>query len=178
MKFPALLLIAGLAGTAHAQTMRPGLWEFRQTPQLDPAQQAQLAQAQKAMEGMSPEQRRMVEQMMARNGVSVAMSGGVITVKACVTPEQAERNQAPITQGNCSQNSERKGNVIRTRFVCSNPASEGDATVTLRGETGFSNEVSIRQQRDGRTETMKVSGEGRWLGADCGSVQPARPAAK
>ena len=37
MKFPALLLIAGLAGATHAQTMKPGLWEFKQTPQLDPA---------------------------------------------------------------------------------------------------------------------------------------------
>jgi Protein of unknown function (DUF3617) len=179
MKFSALLLIAGIAGATHAQTMKPGLWEFKQTPQLDKAQQAQMAQAQKAMESMPAEQRKMVEQMMAQRGVSVNMTGGVITVKTCVTKEQAERNIAPVTQhGNCTQEAKRSGNVIQTHFVCTDPASEGDATVTLRGSDGFTNDVTIRHQRQGKTETTKVSGEGRWLGTDCGTVQPTTPQAK
>lgn len=180
MKFPALLLLAGLvAGGAHAQTMKPGLWEFKQTPQLDPARQAQMAQAQKAMDSMPPERRAMIEQMMAKQGVNISMSGGVVTLKTCITPEQAERNLAPVgTQGNCTQESKRSGSVIQTHFVCTNPASEGDATVTLRGNEGFTNDVTVRTQRQGKTETAKVSGEGRWLGADCGDVQPARSQAK
>jgi hypothetical protein len=183
MKFPALLLIAGLAGTSafstRAQTMKPGLWEFKQTPQLDPTRQAQMAQAQKAMENMPAEQRKMVEQMMAQRGVSMNMAGGVITLKTCVTKEQAERNMAPVTQhGNCTQDVKRSGSVIQTHFVCTDPASEGDATVTLRGSEGFTNDVTIRSQRHGKTETTKVTGEGRWLGADCGDVQPTKSQAK
>lgn len=182
MKY-CLLLLAALAGlspiSSQAQTMKPGLWEFKQTPQLDKAQQAQMAQAQKAMESMPAEQRKMVEQMMAQRGVSVNMSGGLITVKTCITKEQAERDQAPVAQqGNCTQESKRSGSVIQTHFVCTNPASEGDAIVTLRGSEGFTNDVTIRHQRQGKTETTKVSGEGRWLGADCGSVQPTKPPAK
>ena len=182
MKY-AVLLLAGLASLSpicsQAQTMKPGLWEFKQTPQLDPARQAQMAQAQKAMESMPAERRQMVEQLMAKNGVSVNMSGGVITVKACITKEQAERNQLPAPQqGNCTQDSKRNGNVIQTHFVCTNPASEGDATVTLRGNDGFTNDVTIRSERQGKTETTKVNGEGRWLGADCGDVQPAKSPAK
>jgi len=179
MKFPVLLLVAGLAGATHAQTLKPGLWEFKQTPQLDPARQAQMAQAQKAMENMPAEQRKMVEQMMKQNGVNVSIAGGVISVKTCVTKEQAERNMAPLAQqGKCSQDVKRSGNVIQTHFVCTDPASEGDATVTLRGSEGFTNDVTIRHQRQGKTETTKVSGEGRWLGADCGNVQPTNPPAK
>jgi len=179
MKFPVLLLVAGLAGATHAQTLKPGLWEFKQTPQLDPARQAQMAQAQKAMENMPAEQRKMVEQMMKQNGVNVSIAGGVISVKTCVTKEQAERNMAPLAQqGKCSQDVKRSGNVIQTHFVCTDPASEGDATVTLRGSEGFTNDVTIRHQRQGKTETTKVSGEGRWLGADCGNVQPTTPPAK
>ncbi|WP_457424585.1 DUF3617 domain-containing protein [Roseateles sp. P5_E7] len=182
MKYAAFLL-AGLAGlspiSSQAQTIKPGLWEFKQSPQLDPARQAQMAQAQKAMESMPPEQRKMMEQMMAQKGVNVSMAGGVITVKTCITKEQAERNQAPVAQqGNCTQESKRSGNVIQTHFVCTNPASEGDAVVTLRGSEGFTNDVTIRSQRQGKTETTKISGEGRWLGADCGTVQPAKPPAK
>lgn len=179
MKFAVFLLMAGLAGASHGQGIKPGLWEFKQTPQLDKAQQSQMAQAQKAMESMPAEQRKMMEQMMAQRGVSVNMAGGVITLKTCVTKEQAERNLAPMSQqGNCTQESKRSGSVIQTHFVCTDPASEGDATVTLRGSEGFTNDVTLRQQRQGKTETTKVSGEGRWLGADCGAVQPAKSPVK
>jgi len=179
MKYPITLLLAGIAGLAHAQTMKPGLWEFKQTPQLDAARKAQMEQAQKAMENMQPERRAMIEQMMAQKGVSVNMAGGVITVKACITKEQAERNFAPVAQhGNCTQEAKRSGNVIQTHFVCTDPASEGDATVTLRGSDAFTNDVTIRRDRQGKTETTKVSGEGRWLGADCGDVQPMKTPAK
>jgi len=179
MKFPAFLLLAGLAGVAHAQNMKPGLWEFKQTPQLDPARKAQMEQAQKAMESMPPERKQMMEQMMAQRGISMNMAGGTITLKTCVTKEQAERNLAPVTQhGNCTQDVKRSGNTIQTHFVCTDPASEGDATITLRGNDGFTNDVTIRHQRQGKTETTKVAGEGRWLGADCGDVQPMKSPTK
>ncbi|HEY9107671.1 MAG TPA: DUF3617 domain-containing protein [Roseateles sp.] len=183
MKYPVVLLLASLASLyptcSQAQTMKPGLWEFKQTPQLDPARKAQLEQAQKAMDNMPPERRAMIEQMMGKQGVSVNMAGGVITLKTCITKEQAERNFAPVsTQGNCTQESKRSGKVIQTHFVCTDPASEGDAVVTLRGSEGFTNDVTIRRDRQGKTETTKVSGEGRWLGADCGDVQPMKSPAK
>jgi hypothetical protein len=176
MKATALLLIAGLAaGAVQAQNMKPGLWEFKQKPQLDPARQAQMEQAQKAMDSMPPERRKMMEDMMAQRGISMNMAGGVITLKTCVTKEQAERNMAPVTQhGNCTQDVKRSGSTIQTHFVCTDPASEGDAMVTLHGNEGFTNEVTVRHQRQGKTETTKVSGEGRWLGADCGDVQPMK----
>lgn len=179
MKRRFAALLASATTLAAAQTMKPGLWEFKQTPQLDPARQAQMAQAQKAMENMPAEQRAMVEKMMAQRGVNVSMAGGAISVKTCITKEQAERNQAPVTQhGNCTQDVKRSGSVIQTHFVCTDPASEGDATVTLRGDEGFTNEVTVRRTRDGKAETMKVTGEGRWLGASCGDIQPMKSPAK
>lgn len=180
MKLTAILLLAGLAaGSVHAQNMKPGLWEFKQTPQLDPARRAQMDQAQKAMESMPAEQRQMMEKMMASRGVNMSMSGGSITLKTCVTKEQAERNMAPVNQhGNCTQDVKRSGNTIQTHFVCTNPDSEGDATVTLRGNEGFTNDVTVRHTRQGKTEVTKVSGEGRWLGADCGDVKPMQSAAQ
>jgi hypothetical protein len=179
MKPVAALLLAGLAAAAPAQTMKPGLWEFKQKPQLDPARQAQLEQAQKTMESMPPERRQMVEQMMAQRGVSMTMAGGTLTLKTCITKEQAERNMAPVThRGNCTQDVKRSGSVIQTHFVCTDPASEGDATVTLHGSDSFTNDVTVRSQRQGKTETTRVSGEGRWLGADCGDIQPMKSQTK
>lgn len=182
MKPATPLLMAALCGLAvstQAQTMKPGLWEFKQTPQLDPARQAQMAQAQKAMDNMPPERRKMMEDMMAQRGVSMNLAGGTITVKTCITQEQAERNMAPVThRGHCTQDVKRSGNTIQTHFVCTDPASEGDAIVTLSGSEGFTNDVTVKHERQGKTETMKVSGEGRWLSASCGDIQPMKSRTK
>lgn len=171
----APLLLAVLAVGAQAQTMKSGLWEIKQQPQLaDPKMQAQMEQAQKQMAAMPPEQRKMVEQMMASKGVAMNMSGGTITLKVCISEEQAKRNQAPVTdKGNCTQDSQRSGNTIRTQFKCTDPASEGESEVTLLGNgDGFTNKTRITQQRNGRSETVTMNGEAHWLGSDCGGLKP------
>lgn len=176
MKNPVLLLCAGLAvGAVQAQALKPGLWEFAQKTQLPPERQAQMAQAQKAMEAMSPEQRKMMERMMGSTGASIGIAGNVITVKACITKEQAERNFTPTgVQGNCTHDSQRTGNVIKTRFSCTDPAGDGESTVTLKGDTAFSNQVRLNRTVNGRAETMTINGDGRWLGSDCGPIAPLK----
>ena len=57
-----LLLAAGVV-SASAQDFKPGLWEIRQKPQLDPQRQAQMEQMQKQMAALPPEQRRQMESM-------------------------------------------------------------------------------------------------------------------
>ncbi len=182
MKYLALLLAAlasTTAMTSQAQALKPGLWELKQTPQLDATRQAKLAQAQKAMENMAPDQRAMLEQMLAQRGISMNMAGGSISLKTCITKEQAERNLSPVAQhGNCTQDVQRSNNVLQVHFSCTDPASDGDATVTLHGTEAFTNDVTVRRPAQGRTETVKVSGEGRWLGVDCGTVQPLKTQVK
>jgi len=156
-----------------AQNMKPGLWEIHQTPELSPEQQAKMAEAQKAMANMPPEQKAMMEKMMAQRGVSVNMAGGGITIKTCLSKEQAERNTPPVTdaKSHCTHDVKRSGNVIRTHFSCADPASEGDSEVTLTSD-GFTSKTRITHQRNGKTETMSVSGDARWLGSDCGGLKP------
>lgn len=161
------------ASSVSAQTMKPGLWEMKQQPQLDAKRQAQMDQAQKQLATLPAEQRAMLEQMMAKNGLKVDIAGGSITLKACVSKEQAENNKPPISdKGSCTSSSTRSGNVIHARFSCSNPASEGESDVTLTGSDSFSTQTRVTTQRDGRSETINVSGSGRWLGSDCGGLQP------
>ncbi|MDN3920127.1 DUF3617 domain-containing protein [Roseateles violae] len=158
----------------QAQNMKPGLWEIRQLPQLDPQRQAQLDEAKKRMAELPPEQRKMVEQMMAQRGVNIDLGGGGITIKACISEEQARRNTPPVTEkGNCRQDTKREGNVIQTHFSCTDPVSEGDSEVTLHGDEGFSSKTRVTQQSaGGRSETIQLSGDARWLGADCGGLKP------
>jgi len=171
---PALLLLAIALPALSQAMMKPGLWEIRQQPQMNAAQQAQMAQAQQQMAAMPPEQRKMMEQMMASRGISMDMSGGGIGLKMCVSKEQAERNQPPVVdKGKCTHDSQRSGSTIRTQFRCTDPAAEGDSEVTLRGNgEGFSSKTRITHQRDGKPETLQISGEARWLGADCGGLKP------
>lgn len=168
---------AAFAATAvQAQNMKPGLWEIKQKPQLDPQHQAQMAQMQKQMAAMPPEQRKMMEQMMSQRGIQMDMSGsggGAITIKTCVSKEQAERNTPPVTdKGKCTYDTQRSGNMIRTKFSCKEPVSEGEAEVTLKGSDGYTNKVTVRHQRNGRVETTIIDGEARWLGSDCGTLKP------
>ncbi len=52
MRYTALATLALLSLAAHAQTMKPGLWEIKQQPQLDAKRQAQLDEARKQMAKM------------------------------------------------------------------------------------------------------------------------------
>ena len=172
-----LILIVSLlaAAGAQAQNMKPGLWEVKQQPQLDPKRQAQLEKAQQQMAAMPAEQRKMMEEMMAKRGVSMDFGGGgVITVKMCVSEEQAKRNEPPIAgRGNCTHDVQHSGNQIHTKFSCADPASEGTSDVTLRpGGDGFTAKTHITHTRDGKTDSIDASSEARWLGADCGGLKP------
>jgi len=168
-----LLLVPGVACAADSLMMKPGLWEMHQTPEFSPEQQAKMEQAQKAMASMPPEQKAMMEKMMAQRGVSMNMSGGTITVKTCLSKEQAERNAPPVTdaKSRCTHDVKRNGNTIHTHFSCMDPASEGDSDVTLTGN-GFTSKTRVTHQRNGKTETVSISGDGRWLGTDCGDLKP------
>ena len=175
----ALSLVA-LATSASAQMMKPGLWEMKQTTQVDPERKAQMEKAQKAMESMPAAQKQMMQDMMAKRGVSMDFAGGAVTVKSCITEEQVKRNLTPShPAGNCTHDVSRSGNVIHTHFVCTDPATEGEGTTTLQGNTAFTSDVKLTRQRDGKTVTTAVSGEGHWVSADCGNIQPiqARPKA-
>jgi hypothetical protein len=171
------LLLSAAAMAASAQDFKPGLWEIRQKPQLDPQRQAQMAQMQKQMAALPPEQRRQLESMMSQNGVSMNVQGGELTLKSCVTQDQADRAAMPRTDGKCSHDSKRTGDTMLVNFRCTNPASEGTNEITFLGPDHYRTRTEVRAQRDGKTEVIRSTGEARYLGSDCGSLKPqgARP---
>ena len=96
----AALVLAGTAGAASAQ-MKPGLWEITQKMQMGGGQaNDQMAQMQQQLASMPPEQRKMVEEMMAKQGVQMGRGGpgGGMAIKMCMTKEMAERNEVPSQQ--------------------------------------------------------------------------------
>lgn len=170
----AFVFLATPATTA-AQTMKPGLWEI--TSQMQGAAgskvDAAMAEMQKQMAGMSPEQRKMIEDSMAKQGVKLAGSaGGGMKVQMCMTREMIERNEvASSQQGDCTQTrSPRSGNTLKFSFECTKPPSKGEGLITFDGAEAYTMKVTTTIK--GKAESMEMQGSGKWLSADCGNVKP------
>ena len=70
----ALLACSCAAG---AQNLKPGLWEVTHKMQSSSGQMEQgMSQMEQQLAGMPPEQRKMVEEMMAKQGVKPGAGGG------------------------------------------------------------------------------------------------------
>lgn len=168
----AMLLVAT---GAQAQSAKPGLWEIQTkmggNPQVDQA----MAQMQQQMAAMSPAQRKMMEDMMARQGVNMGVGpGGAMAVKVCITLDMAARQALPTqTEGDCTtQVTSRSANTLKMSFVCTNPPSSGEGTYTFRGDTAYDMNMLVKSQQNGKATSTTLSGTGRWLSADCGQVKP------
>ncbi|MGZ5195823.1 MAG: DUF3617 domain-containing protein [Ramlibacter sp.] len=173
------LLAAALvtaASAASAQSMKPGLWEITSKMQSGSGQmERQMAQAQQQMANMPPDQRKMMEDMMARQGMKMGTAGGgAMTMKVCMTKEMVERNEMPSQQrGNCQTTQQsRSGNTMKMAFACTNPPSNGEGQFTFNGSEGYTMKMAVNTTVQGKPETMNMDATGKWLGADCGDVKP------
>lgn len=166
-----------LTGTALAQTqkMRPGLWEHSFTMKSQSGQMEKaMSDMQQQMASMPPEQRKMMEDMMAKQGMSMATDGR--SVKMCITKEQAERDELPQQDGSCTQQvMQRTSNMIKVKFTCTgNPPASGETEVTFSGPTAYTGKSVINTVVDGKPERMTMDQSGKWLSADCGNVKPTK----
>lgn len=175
----AALAVAGLAGPAAAQSLKPGLWEMQQKMQGNPEMEQGMAEARKQMAAMPPEQRKQMEAMMAQRGVQLAPgAGGGMGIRMCMTREMAERNEVPAQQGDCkTTQQQRSGNTMRMAFTCANPPSSGESQVTFSGSEAYTSRTTVTSMVKGKSEKTTIEGTGKWLGADCGNVKPPVSAA-
>ena len=172
-----LAAMASLAAHAQTPSLKPGLWEVTSKIGGNAKLDAAMAQMQQQMASMPPEQRKMVEDMMAKQGVKVGAAGagaGAMAAQTCITPDMAARYEMPVQQrGNCtSTTSDRTASGMKIAFSCTNPVSSGEGQVSFSGPGAYSMQMSIHTTVAGKPETMTVDGNGKWLSADCGSVKP------
>ena len=177
------LAVAALAVAscgAFAQGMKPGLWEITHKMQTGSGEmEQQMAQAQAQMANLPPEQRKMMEEMMAKQGVRMGASGpGGMTVKVCMSREMAERGEVPTQQqqGDCRTTTQpRTGNTMKMAFTCTNPPSSGEGQVTFVSNESYAMKMAMTTAVQGRPERINMEGGGKWLGADCGDIKPMMP---
>ncbi|MBQ0945367.1 DUF3617 domain-containing protein [Ideonella sp. 4Y16] len=166
--------LLGLSAAAAAQTrLQPGLWEQTQQMKSGSGQmEAQMAQAQARLAALPPEQRKMVEQMMAQQGVG--MGSAPASVRLCLSKEQTEGGDVPRADGRCThQVSQRSGNTLHYSFQCNgNPPSSGEGDYTVNSPTSYSTQMTMKTVVKGQPETIQMTQQGRFVSSDCGALKP------
>jgi hypothetical protein len=173
----ALLLSCALALPATAQSIKPGLWEINNKTSGDGKLEAAMVMLEQQLAAMGPEQRKSMEEMMARQGVSLGKGGSGVTVKMCMTKEMAAQSELPLqTQGDCKTTRTKTGpTTMALSFVCANPPSRGEGVVTFVSDTAYTMAMKVSGSLAGQEETMSINARGSWLGADCGAIKPLVP---
>ncbi len=159
-----------------ASNMKPGLWEHSFTIKSESGKvEKGIADLKKQMANMPPEQRKMMEEMMAKNGLGLG-AGGANIVKVCISKEQAENLDFPNNQkDNCKQEiTERTSNSMKMKFDCEGK-SNGTAEFTLSDPGAYTGKAVINNIRDGKTDRMDMTSKGKWLSSNCGNIKPITP---
>ena len=174
----SVILLASAVGVS-AQTMKPGLWEMTSSLQNGGKDlTAAMERMQKQMASMPPEQRKMMQDMMAKQGVQMSASGvGGMSIKMCLTQEMVDRHEiAPKQHGNCTQTtSPRVGGTMKYSFKCTEPVSSGEGEVTFSSPEAYSMKMKVVSAE----RNMDMQSSGKWLGANCGDIKPIQvPTAK
>lgn len=174
----AALLLAGSHALANP-SVAPGLWEYRTAMKTDdPAMKAAMAEAQKALAGMPPEQRRQMEQMLAAQGIGVGVSGQgqpMTTVRVCISPEEAARQELPPADDDCTQRiTGRTAQSLRFAIECPAEKMRGEGEVRFKGPKAYDGRFTMQGQHEGKPLRVESTLEARWISADCGAIKPGR----
>jgi hypothetical protein len=133
-----------------------------------------MADMQKEMAAMPPEQRKMMQDMLAKQGVGMG-SGGTsgMTVKVCMTRDMIERNEFAPQTGDCKTSyAPRNGNTMKMSFVCTKPPSSGEGQVSFVSAESTTSRMTVTTQVQGKPEKVTMDGQGKWLSAECGAIKP------
>ena len=171
----ACVCCLALGAAAQAQSLKPGLWEhgFAMKTSSGRAEKG-MAEMQAQMAKLPPDQRKMMEQMMAQHGVGVGPKGN--TVKICLTPEQAKNVDVQVADGDCKQTvTQRGGGIFKFNFVCAGPPpSRGEGEMTLKGDTAYTGKATVDTTSEGKPERVNMDLSGKWVSSDCGNIKPVK----
>lgn len=170
----SVLALAASPLAAQAQTLKPGLWEITNMIRGGGPSTQDAARVQQELANLPPEQRQMIQDMMAKHGLTMGSAGpGGLSVRACMTKEMVERNEVPAQQGECRHNTApRIGNSMKLSFSCTNPPASGEGTITFLSPESYSMRMAVNTTAAGRSENIEMDATGKWLAADCGAVKP------
>lgn len=167
----AIFLFIPCGGQALAQEPKilPGLWEHSYSMKTE---SGMVEGAMSQLANLAPEQKAMMEQMMAAQGISLGPSGN--TIRVCISKEDAERGEVPQMDSDCTQKIlHRSANTIKVGFSCtSDPPTRGEGEITFISPKAYTGKAVVQTTVQGVAEQMNIEQKGKWLSADCGNVKP------
>jgi hypothetical protein len=163
----AALVAASLP--VQAEQLLPGLWEFTSEKlEVDGMQMPGMSEMLAQMKELPPEQRQMMESMLAEQGVELG-SGGV---RICLSEAQVKSRKLPFQdEPGCTQEVlEQTDNLWRFRFECPDAKGQGETEVINEREVDstIETEYTVGEQQG----TSRMQSRGKWVGEDCGTLEP------
>ena len=168
--------VTGLAVTAWAQAadlvkpnIKPGLWEVSINPHISgemPIPEEQLAK-------MTPEQRARLQAAMQTHKPKPRV------YKECMTPEKIAHGFETDLQGDDSSCKRKvvssSANELTLHDECNKAERKtvSDVHFEVKGGTQMSGKVNVVMTSGGKTMTVNNLMQGKWLGANCGTVKDA-----
>lgn len=150
---------------SSAMEIQPGLWEISSSNmQVDGQALPGMEQMLEQLKNMPPEQRQMMERMMAEQGVQLGDKG----VRLCMSEAQIKAQDIPLQdpKSGCTHEvTERSAELWKFRFSC--PDGQGEGETRFLSDKEFTSRVS--GVYGGRNSSMES--HARWVAADCGNLQ-------
>ncbi|MFI8482264.1 DUF3617 domain-containing protein [Pseudomonas sp. NPDC078700] len=165
-------LVLGLSITpvlATAAPILPGLWEISTSNMAVDGQQMPAMDVMiNKLKTLPPEQREMMEQMLAKQGVQLGDNG----VQVCLSEALVKSDQLPLQeQSGCKQEvTERSDNMWKFQFDC--PQAKGQGETRFINDKQFTSIVTSTFNNQGKQQQGTMQTNARWVGTDCGGLKP------
>lgn len=175
-----LIIVIALTVTVSSQAatgqMKPGLWEnsFIIKSQSGKIEKA-MGDLKSQMANMPASQRKMMEEMMAKQGLGINEKTN--TVKVCISKEQAQNLDFPQDHNqDCTHEVvKRTSNSIKVKFNCKGEkVTSGEGEFTLLSPTSYKGKSTINTMIDDKQDIMEMDQKGKWLTSNCGSIKPVQ----
>lgn len=152
--------------------MKAGLWEhsFSVKSQSGKVEKA-MASLKEKMANMPAEQRKMMEEVMAKQGLGVSPQAN--NVKVCISKEQADNLEIPqgYNQGCTNEVTNRTAKSVKMKFACKGSSlTSGEAEFTLTSPTAYVGKSVINTIVDEKPDRVDMDQKGKWLSANCGKI--------
>ncbi len=161
-------LLSSASLFADGPNIQPGWWEYKvQVSSQSGAIEAAMAQAKAMMASMPPEQRAMMEKMMASHGAQIDL--GNQSFKSCLTKADIEQMNLPNPDKNCQQTLTKVSkDTYKMAINCKgNPPTQGEGTFVIDNPKKMHGTVIMDITMQGQADKMTMQQNGRWLSADC-----------
>ncbi len=158
MSLACLAFVFG-ASQSRADGIKEGQWSMTMTVKMDGALSQEMADAQKEMDKMSPEEKAMMQQMMGKMGMQMGGNGMTINTKQCIT------NQNPVPkqddQEDCSETHSIIGNTVKFDMTCKDSRSSGEVSYDNDSMKGS---IKSLQHQNGQDVNATIDIKGQFEG--------------